>query len=133
MAYKIEKLDLDKSNNESRYRLVNSNFGFDVVFSRDTFRSKLEDLGLSTKSIGSVLKILNKLYPPEMNHLKIEKVERYNDDELIKFLTSFGYVVKKRYKALDVLKAIKILEERGYEVEESNRGVSCWTQELYKN
>jgi hypothetical protein len=116
MGFVLTKLDVEKDNLNSRFRLVNSAENLNVTITYLNFRSVLENEGFSSHRIGCIVRLLNKLYPLDVKRLRPTLSERYNDDQLIEFLKYFGFSVKKRDDNLDIHTALKMLEERGYEV-----------------
>lgn len=112
--YLIEKLDLDKSNSDSSYRLTDSNnHDLSIVFKKSNLQEKLSNSGLYGGIIAHVVKTVNKLYPSEIKRPTDQ--ERYTDNFLIKYLSALGLTVEEE-KQLDVITAIQMLESRGYKV-----------------
>jgi hypothetical protein len=116
MGFVLTKLDVEKDNLSSRFRLVNSDENLNVIITYQSFRSILENEGFGSKRIGYIVKLLNKLYPLDVKRLRPTLSERYNDDQLIRYLKFYGFSVKRIDNKLDVHTALKILKERGYEV-----------------
>lgn len=116
MGFMLTKLDVEKDNLSSRFRLVNPAENLNVIITYQSFRSILENEGFGSKRIGYIVKLLNKLYPLDVKKLRPTLSERYNDDQLIRYLKFYGFSVKRIDNKLNVHTALKILEERGYEV-----------------
>jgi len=116
MRFKIEKLDLDQPNSTARFRLTHTSELLDVVFTYSTFRESLESLGFSPHRIGSVLRLLHRLYPYPFREVNISLADSYLDKKLIELLRSCGFVVRKIDFDIDIPSAIKILELKGYVV-----------------
>jgi hypothetical protein len=116
MAFTLTKLDVEKDNLSSRFRLVNPDDNLNVIITYQNFRSVLENEGFGSNRIGYIVKLLNKLYPLDVKKLRPTLSDRYNDDQLIRYLKFYGFSVKRIDNKLDVHTALKLLEERGYEV-----------------
>jgi hypothetical protein len=116
MAFTLTKLDVEKDNLSSRFSLVNPDDNLNVIITYQNFRSVLENEGFGSNRIGYIVKLLNKLYPLDVKKLRPTLSDRYNDDQLIRYLKFYGFSVKRIDNKLDVHTALKLLEERGYEV-----------------
>ncbi len=133
MAFKIIKLDVEKDNQETRFRVVLEVEDIDVIITRKNFRSVFESLSFSSHRIGSVLKLINKKYPIDLKKYKVSFEERYSDMELAEYLSFYGLKVRKRNKRLNMSEAIKMLEGRGYEVSGSFEGIPYSSAVFNKN
>lgn len=133
MGFRLEKLDKGKSNNDSRYRLVNIEDGIDVIITYKSFREVLERLGFSSHRIGYIVKLINKLYPLDFKHLRIPIEEKISDNELIAFLKFYGFTVRKIEEKVSLSEAIRILEQRGYKVSGLKHGLPYSTPVVCKN
>jgi hypothetical protein len=116
MGFLLTKLDLEKENFVSRFRLVNLDDGLDVVITYQSFRSVLENEGFGSHRIGYIVKLINKLYPLDVQKFRVPLEEKYNDSQLIEFLQFYGFSVRKLDVGLDILTVLKLVKERGYEV-----------------
>lgn len=90
-----------------------------TTFTRDTFRSKLEQLGRGSQWIGSILRLLNKKYPFRSSLSLSQQrsdLDRVGESVLVDYLRSKGYRVVKnlRLKDQDI---INYLEAKGYSIE----------------
>lgn len=116
MAFMLTKLDVENENSVSRFRLVNSDDALDVVITYKSFRSVLEDQGFSSHRIGYIVKLINKLYPLDVQKFIVPIEDKYTDSQLVEFLQFYGFTVKKLDVKLDILTAMEIIKKRGYEI-----------------
>lgn len=133
MPNKIIKLDVEKCNEASRFKLENEDEGVNLIFKRDTLRGLLEGLGYSSHKIGHVYKLLNKKFPLDVKKYKVSNEERFSVVELIEYVGFYGLKVKKRDRRINLKEAIQMLEDRGYEVSGNNEAVSYLSPLLNKN
>ena len=91
---------------------------FVCQFSRRTFREDLEKIDLSSKWIGSILRIFSKQFPTRFIHPSQDRslCDRIGADKLVEHYRSRGFRVTEKLKVSDE-EAISYLESKGYELE----------------
>jgi hypothetical protein len=114
MDYQLFKLDPEKLNSISRYRLLVVSESIDVVFTYKTFREVLEPFAFFTSGrIGYVVKLLAHLYPYERPALDQTFEDKYPDKVLKEYVEHHGIKVFRR-ESYSLCEALVSLKKRGY-------------------